>query len=156
MRKNILIMLVFSFFLSVVGFFALYAKTTKIDEAERIIKLDSSIQTETTFDFQLENFYPGKTEKFDVLIISKKIGKLEIEISFVEKDLGDLKNFIDVKIYYASGIIEKKLSDLLNGESIMLNGSDDTIVFEYYMNSDVGNEAQGAQSNFNITINISK
>ena len=105
---------------------------------------------------------PGESYCYSVVLACKEKGKYIITLSFEEVEKGGLESFVDVETSYGGTVYTAKLEELLE--------SDKSITFEceanafrvprikirYTMPADVGNEAQGKESLFNVSLTATR
>ena len=127
------------------------------DNHEVLDKIEINIQ-------ELCSYVEGR-QKTDAISRCRVLGYLydhlpknyKLKFEFEEIEDGELKKYVYVKLQYGDKSEERKLSDLLNGETISFDCKVDTkkvtvIKVTYSMPSKIGNEAQKATSDFVIKL----
>ncbi len=105
-----------------------------------------------TFKANISGLYPGKTLDYKININDKKASDYEIKLKFHKDDGGLLKDFIIVDIKANNVSIQKKLSELFNGDALIIGENITTINISYTMPKDVGNESQKTSVSFYIDL----
>lgn len=129
--------------------------------ADIIVSEDETIKVKD-LDVSLTGFYPGKSQEYDISLVCEAEGSYKITLSFKKVGDGTLENYIDTEVS-ADG--ESKGANLLKnyfeGEEVSFNANVDSkeplvINVKYSMPLEVGDEAQNAVTNFDLTVKIEK
>ena len=127
---------------------------------EVVIKRDEVTEVELVVDdLQIT---PGAKKDYNVVLKAKDTGNYQLSILYDETVNGGMKDFVDVKIYYAGELIYNgTLTELVDGYEIVKNISIERgvlydLTFEYSMSDTVGNEAQKTTTSFDILISVLK
>lgn len=115
-----------------------------------VIEIDGG--TTKTLKAEIEGLYPGKTEEYIISFTGENTKDYLITLDFNGDDNGNLKNFIEVKIETNESLINKTLSELLEGDFISLGMGVTEIKISYTLPIEIGNEAQGASVVFYIEL----
>lgn len=132
------------------------------EEFEDSIMVEEKGVTETLIPVRDLTLTPGAKKEYHVNLICEATGVYFIHLDYQETHDGGLKEFVKVEIELGGELIyEGGLSELLDGLVIETEGelvADDPIVatFRYEMPLEIGNEAQGTSSDFDIHIIINK
>lgn len=128
---------------------------------EDVIEINISEGETKEISFENLNIAPGESDEYTVELICEVEDSFELFFDFSEKESSPLKSFVYARIEIEGEVIcDRLLSELLSGESVsceaVLGGDAPLAVhITYYMPTSVGNEAQGAEANFEILITIS-
>ncbi len=106
---------------------------------------------------------PTESKEYSVDFICAASGKYEFSIEYEEIKDGGMKCFVAVEIELdGDTVYEGTLAALLDTDTVVefdgeLHTSEPmTVLFTYEMPYDVGNEAQGTSSDFNIIFSVKK
>lgn len=114
-----------------------------------VIKLNGV--THKTLQAELSGFYPGNEQEYKIVAMGEGAESYEITLAFRSNEKsGGLENYLTVTIETKDVTIEKPLTELLDGESIVLGKNANEITIRYVMHEDTGNEAQGTSADFYI------
>lgn len=128
------------------------------------IKLKEDGDTYKTIEnFSANGLHPGGAPKeYTINLTSSVRDSYIINLSFVETEEGELKNFVEVTITYGEDTQTYLLAELLDGETVtfenveVANGEDAVITVSYSMPSEIGNEAKGATADFDIMLTATR
>ena len=105
---------------------------------------------------------PGESSEYTLHFECEKLGTYHFLLSYREKEQSPLANYVSVEMKNGEEIhASEKLSDLLAGgvlETTYTFHKDKTTSFtlRYVMASDVGDEAQGANLDFDLKLTVEK
>lgn len=119
-----------------------------------ILKGDGVIQEE--LNIELGSMYPGESREYTVSLQNTTEKRYDIGISFAPGETVTLAEYVDLEIICGNTtLIKATLSEFLYGEEITfaMEAETETLVFRYSIPLNVGNEAQSAAAEFDITIN---
>ena len=107
--------------------------------------------------FSANGLNPGDSCNYTLKLTAKNTGIYGIDLTFIEKKAGGLRDFIFVRVERDNAVNEYSLNELFNGLTIGFNieisrkiPTRIRIIFE--MPQEVGNEAQGAESYFIVNL----
>ncbi len=136
------------------------------EEDQEVIKVSLEEGVPEKVEFKNLAMIPGEVATFDAQIYSDIRSNCTLEIEFEEltdkAQNNRLKEYVVAAIHVNGEFLcEKPLSELLDGETLTLedcklNNTDGlALTFTYVMPLDVGNEAQGADTIFNVVLTAS-
>ena len=106
---------------------------------------------------------PTETKEYSVDFFCAASGTYEFDVSYVETEDGGMKSFVNVTLTFDDEVIyHGPLAELLDTDKVIefdgyLNDDDPVrVLFAYEMPYEIGNEAQGTWSDFNIVFAIKK
>lgn len=106
---------------------------------------------------------PTEKKEYSVNFYCAASGLYSFTVDYMEKKDGGMKNYVNVDIIFGDEVIyEGSLSELLDGdvsvefEGQLCDSEPLTVSFAYEMPKDVGNEAQGTWSDFDIKFTVDK
>ena len=106
---------------------------------------------------------PTESKEYSVNLVCEATGSYFITIDYTETEDGGMKDFVNVKVRCNDEVVyEGSLAALINTDEVIefegeLDAEDPLPVYiTYEMPKDVGNEAQGTFSDFDITFKIKK
>ncbi len=124
-----------------------------------VIKIDLGSSEPHTVSFDELGLRPGESCEYILSLNSENAKKYALRFSFEDTDPElTLKDHAYIRIENNGEILyDAKLSDLFAQKDIdvdidLTNAKKDEIKIIYYMPEDVGNEAQNAEADFNLTI----
>ena len=134
-----------------------FSLNQKVDlPLENTIYVEDDEETVKQFKVSELNLVPGYSTEYVYTLLSNSGSDYNIQIEFINQQLGDLENYIIVEIIAGDQTITKTL-DLLLIEGLYLSKArTDKLVIIYKMSLDVGNEAQGKEVLFDIEVSVSK
>lgn len=106
------------------------------------------------------NLQPGSSKSSIIELECINTNSYKITLIFQETEAGSLKNYLDVEIFYNNKLIYKdKLSKLLSCDDVFINdefskNDVDEVTIIYMLPQEIGNEAQGTITKFDIKILI--
>lgn len=120
--------------------------------------------TESILPIRDLHLNPTETKEYSVNLFCRASGGYNVYLDFEETEDGGMKPFVDVAVKVDGEVIyEGRLLDLLseNGETVKCHTelyAKEARVFtlSYTMPRDVGNEAQGTYSDFDVHLGIKK
>ena len=127
------------------------------------ITVKESGVTESIMEMRDLKLNPTESKEYEVNLFCAASGEYDITLDYEELADGGMKPFVDVtvtvgeeKIY--EGRLEELLSEGMTVEFVgVLEAKDPlTVTFNYLMPYDIGNEAQGPYSDFDVHIKIKK
>lgn len=136
------------------------------DDNRDVIKVSLEAGVPETVEFESLAMIPGEIVTFETQLFSDISSKCTLDIAFEEHaeqaKNSNLKDFVVAAIHVNGEFLcEKPLAELLDGEVLTLDGcklnKNDpfNITFTFIMPLDVGNEAQGADTIFNVVLTAS-
>ena len=127
------------------------------------VKIDGSGYAEKEFEIRNLQLHPNESKSYTVEVAPEFGGEFEISIVYREIEDGGLKEFVHVSIAIDGKEIETcSLKNLLEGKSniVLLQTFDEKqplkLTVTYIMPYEVGNEAQGAYADFDVTLIFDK
>lgn len=106
---------------------------------------------------------PTARKEYSVDFFCAASGKYEFDIEYDEIEDGGMKKFVNVKVTFdGEDIYKGTLESLLDTDTVIEFDGDlhetepVTVVFSYEMPYEIGNEAQGTWSDFNIIFSVKK
>lgn len=138
-----------------------------LDNAHRVFEGDIEVNefgvTETVIPIRDLTLTPGDTKDYEVNLFCRATGSYHVTIDFLEDRDGNMKHFVNVRILAADEqIYDGTLAELIDEKptiifDAVLDESEPTVLtFIYEMPVEIGNEAQGTFSDFDIQVNIKK
>lgn len=128
---------------------AITQKDTELEE-ETVVEIND--ESENTLKANLSGFYPGSEQEY-VVKLTGDGSEYSVTLKFRnDNENGRLEEYLTVKIEANGNVIEKPLSEALDGEEISLGKGISEIKIIYAMSEETGNEAQGTTANFYIDI----
>ena len=106
------------------------------------------------------NLVPGTSQSYSVDMKCKAENKYAINVAFTETGDNSLRQFTFVEIYLNGGFVGKaSLDELLKGKNFdteckLYANTAAILEFRYDMPLEVGNEAEGASANFDVTVTV--
>lgn len=164
MKNKNINMLIISFL--VISAFAvmliIFVGTAKRDFAENI-KVSQNGLTEDVFTVRDLRLNPSESKEYSANLVCAASGTFAFELSYEEKTDGGLKQFINVTITADGAVVyQGSLQDLINnGLKVNFKGELQAkeplvLTFHYEMPREIGNEAQGTYSDFDVHIKVEK
>lgn len=160
-RKFFNFVLIFSLCVSAAsGVWLLVDSNTAHDEfAQQIVIETDEQQTVKNFEFESLNLKPGESCKYTIQLVCRAEGEYQISVVFCDKG-GTLKNFVDVTVLLdGKKLASGEMSEIFGNDNIVTksnltaeDASELSIIYE--MPPTVGNEAQGATADFDVTVTI--
>lgn len=124
---------------------------------EPIIEIKSEDEIHKTLSIKALNLSPGENKKYTIKILNRSGSDYNFSLEFVQKGEGRLYNFIDVEMSMGDKTVKRSLKDLFEGEIVKFEKEKSKeIIIKYILPETVGNEAQGAQTSFDIELTISR
>ncbi len=119
--------------------------------------------TETVIPIRDLVLTPGAEKDYDVNLYCRATGSYHVMIEYTEDVDGGMKHFVDTTVEFDGEVIyHGPLTELIDEgltiefDTILDDAVPATLVFRYVMPLETGNEAQGAFSDFDITITVEK
>ena len=164
MKNKNINMLIISFL--VISAFAvmliIFVGTAKRDFSENI-KVRQDGLTEGVIPVRDLRLNPSESKEYSVDMVCAASGTFAFELSYEEKTDGGLKQFINVTITADGAVVyQGSLQDLINnGLKVNFKGELQAkeplvLTFHYEMPREIGNEAQGTYSDFDVHIKVEK
>ena len=164
MKNKNINMLIISFL--VISAFAvmliIFVGTAKRDFSENI-KVRQDGLTEDVFTVRDLRLNPSESKEYSANLVCAASGTFAFELSYEEKTDGGLKQFINVTITADGAVVyQGSLQDLINnGLKVNFKGELQAkeplvLTFHYEMPREIGNEAQGTYSDFDVHIKVEK
>lgn len=129
---------------------------------DRIVVTEDGV-TETIVPVRDLMLVPTETKEYSVDFYCAASGTYEFDVSYNEIEDGGMKNFVNVTLTFDDeAIYQGPLAELLDTDKVIefdgyLNDDDPVrVLFSYEMPYEIGNEAQGTWSDFNILFAIKK
>lgn len=145
-------------FLSIVVIFIPLISQSRNNRYFRITSNEQVINNVISInDLSLE---PGNSKRSKIELECISTNKYKLTLLFQEKETGMLKDYLDVEVYYNNDLIHKdNLNTMFNSDGVSIiddfySGSNYEIKIIYILPNDIGNEAQGAKTKFDIEILI--
>ncbi len=135
-------------------------KAHKDFEKDVTIVLDG--ETLKSLDVSLTGFYPGMSKEYVIALKCEAEGEYEVSLSFEKKGTGELQNYIQTEIEVdGERVAMSELKSFFDGETAVFDcnltkSKSVKLVIRYTMPQEVGNEAQGATSDFDLVVSASK
>jgi hypothetical protein len=126
------------------------------------ITIDRDGVSELTLEVDDLRLVPASEKEYIVEMKAKATGHYTLSMFYYETDDGGMSQYVDVVISYMDNVVyEGRLSELIRGKEILcdidlLDGSITELKFCYKMSEEVGNEAQGTTTSFNISLAIKR
>lgn len=140
----------------------IYVGTAKSDFSENI-KVSQDGVTEDILTVRDLRLNPTESKEYSVNLVCAASGTFAFDLNFEEKTDGGLKPFINVTITADGNVVyQGTLKDLIdNGLTTSFIGELHAkeplvLTFHYEMPREIGNEAQGTYSDFDIRIKVEK
>lgn len=138
-----------------------------LDNAHKTFEGDIEVNefgvTETVIPVRDLTLTPGDIKDYEVNVFCRATGSYHVTVDFLESRDGKMKHFVNVRILAADEqIYEGTLKELIDEKptvifDAVLDESEPTVLtFIYEMPVEIGNEAQGTFSDFDIHVNIKK
>lgn len=164
MKNKNINMLIISFL--VIAAFAvmliIYVGNAKTTFSENI-KVSQDGLTEDVIAVRDLRLNPTESKEYSVNLVCAASGTFAFDLNFIEKIDGGLKPFINVTITADGNVVyQGTLEDLINnGLTVSFKGELHAkeplvLTFHYEMPREIGNEAQGTYSDFDINIKVEK
>ena len=164
MKNKSINMLIISFL--VISAFAvmliIFVGTAKRDFSENI-KVRQDGLTEGVIPVRDLRLNPSESKEYSVDMVCAASGTFAFELSYVEKTDGGLKQFVNVTITVGDEVVyQGSLKDLIdNGLKVSFKGVLEAkeplvLTFRYEMPREIGNEAQGTYSDFDVHVKVEK
>ncbi len=158
---NILIVaLILSGLMAIALFF--FLENTKEDFPEKITVSENGV-TESLLPITDLRLKPTDTKEYSVNLVCDASGDYLVSLDYVEKLDRGMKSFVvvtvscDGEIIYYGSLTALLDTDLVLEFERTLSADDPTVInFKYHMPREIGNEAQGTYSDFNIKLTIKK
>ena len=130
----------------------------RINFEETVVIEQDGIQNKT-LSFTPQKLFPGEISVCKLNIVSRANGDFEFLLDYVGLNEGTLNEFVQVAVCCDNQIGEYTLSDLITGSGVTFvatckEGENKTVTVTYSIPSNVGNEAQGLQTNFETKLSI--
>lgn len=140
----------------------IYVGTAKSDFSENI-KVSQDGVTEDILAVRDLRLAPTESKEYSVNLVCAASGTFAFDLKYVEKTDGGLKPFVNVTITVNSEIVyQGTLENLINnGLTVSFKGELHAkeplvLTFHYEMPREIGNEAQGTFSDFDIHVKVEK
>lgn len=131
------------------------------DEFVKNIKLEENGIEHEDLHFSANGLKPGDVRDYTIIIRTAADGTYVLDFNFDEDKNGGLREFIDVTLSYGDIVVETSLTELFGGKVVSFeceiskkNPAEIHVVFE--MPLDVGNEAQGATTDFSTYLTATR
>lgn len=123
---------------------------------ETVIVEENGVKKQS-LNFSTPNLVPGESSVCKINIVSRASGGFHFILDYVGLDEGTLNEFVRVTVCCDNWSGEYNLSDLVAGEKVEFDvhceeGQVKTVVIEYFIPSSVGNEAQGKEASFDLSL----
>ena len=120
------------------------------------VTLSENGVTREELEFSAANLKPGDSRDYILNLKCKTDGKYAIGLAFSEEKDGGLRNYVTVTITYEDFSVAYTLDELFKGRIVELDcniSSDPAQIHVIFtMPSEVGNEAQGAETDFIVIL----
>lgn len=155
MKNKFVILLICSTLLlaGVGGTIAYEASKNSSDEIQ--VEVESDRVTERVVSVTDLSLYPGKEKTYTLKFNAKSVDEIDVSLGFEETETGKLKNYVIVTVSSGDKTETIGLNELLGGKTLTFSGKIEIITITYRMDENVGNEAQGAATKFDIRIKAS-
>ncbi len=123
-----------------------------------VIKVDVNDEGQKIIEFKNVNFVPGTAEKYTIKLETEVKSKYTITFDFNETEVGNLKEYVYVKVENDEEVLmDKLLKDAFDGETLVLSevlkpGAPIELEVTYYMPENTGNAAKGEKAVFELII----
>lgn len=122
----------------------------------RNVTLSENGVTQEELTFSASGLKPGDRRDYTLNLKCNVDGTYAIDLAFSEEKDGGLRNFITVTLTYEGSRAEYTLDELFNGQIVDFNcdiaSAPAEIHLIFTMPSEVGNEAQGADTDFIVIL----
>ena len=123
------------------------------DEFTKNVKLEESGIVRENLHFSATGLRPGDTRDYTIIVTPEADAVYVLALDFEEENDGGLRDFIDVTLSYGDTVVETTLTELFAGKTVSFECDISKKVparihVVFSMSLDVGNEAQGATSDF--------
>lgn len=127
------------------------------------VKVRENGVTQDVFSVRDLQLYPGQSREYEIELVCDASGDYNITLAYEELESGSLKHYVDVAVK-ANGetVYTGKLSRLIDDkETVSFDGTLEAeeplvVTVTYTMPHEIGNEAQGASTDFDIYLRIEK
>lgn len=127
----------------------------KQDALEENTVIDISGDTKKALKADLAGFYPGSKQEYRIALRGESEGSYAVTLAFRgESKSASLENYLTVTITANDVTIEKRLQELLEGETLELGRNVSDITITYAMPENTGNEVQGTTADFIIDLTV--
>ena len=161
--KSFYILIVAVLLLSIMAMMLIVFLHRADENFEGSIMVNENGITETLIPVRDLTLVPGTTKEYDINLICEATGSYFIHVDLEESRDGGMKEFVDVLVEFDGvRVYEGKLTELLDEGKVIetvgeLHASEPLIVtLRYSMSVEVGNEAQGTSSDFDVHVIIEK
>ena len=163
-KKTLVILMFGIFILSFAGIMlSIFIKmATKTFRDEIKIELGGEhTSSETVLDYAVEalDLTPGNYKECKLVFHATVEGDFVVSVGFAEKEVGELRNYLNVEIFYQDkSLLNESLGVLFDSNKmteIPVKAKVDekiVITLRYLMPEETGNEAQGAFSKFDLLL----
>lgn len=155
MKNKFVILLICSTLLlaGVGGTIAYEVSKNSSDEIQ--VEVESDRVTERVVSVTDLSLYPGKEKTYTLKFNAKSVDEIDVSLGFEETETGELKNYVIVTVSSGDKTETIGLNELLGGKMLTFSGKIEKITIKYRMDENVGNEAHGAATKFDIRIKAS-
>ncbi len=166
--KNTFVYVIVSIFLVVaaaIGAVAFYLKDTRgdIGASEEIrVSVEADGSTSETLSVENLRLLPAGSAEYSVSLSCEESGTYLFRLAFEEKTSSALKKYVYVSVLDGeTALAEVLLKEAFDGEALtfereMEAGKESKIVIRYAMSRDAGNDAQGAEADFDVLLTAQK
>ena len=135
------------------------------DDFPKDVTVSANGVTEKLLNVRNMTLLPTDKREYSVNFYCAASGLYDMEIDYIEKKDGGMKSHVNVSILFDGDVVYSgRLSELLDKERDPIVKFDGqlhetkpmTVTFVYEMPGEVGNEAQGTWSDFDIRFTVSK
>ena len=162
-NRNIAIMIVAFALIAMMSVMLIVFLIKAHEEFEENIKVEEDGVTEAVVAVRDLALVPTESKEYHINLVCAASGAYHITLDYTEQDDGGMKEFVEVTVKAAGQTVYVgRLSELIDGGVIVgFDGrlyADEPLVItiNYRMPDDVGNEAQGTYSHFDICLKIKK
>lgn len=133
------------------------------DKFDEGITVSADGVTESILSVRDLKLNPTESKEYSINLVCEATGSYHIDLDYLEKFDGGMKNFVNVTVVCEGATVyEGSLVDLLDNQEVIsfegeLHADEPLVVTVIYdMPYEVGNEAQGTYSDFDILLTITK
>ena len=127
------------------------------------ITVSSEGRTESTLPVRNLRLNPSESKEYSINLVCAASGGFDVTIDFVEKADGGMKPFVNVTVKCDGELLyEGSLTALLDGDEVIvfeaeLHATEPRVISVCYsMPYNIGNEAQGTYSDFDLYVMVEK
>lgn len=130
---------------------------------DKNIMVSSNGVTETTLAVRDLKLNPADKKEYSINLVCEASGSYDICLTYDETHDGGMKHFVNVKVFAdEKNVYSGSLTDLLDkGTTVEFEGTLEAkkplvVTIRYEMPYEIGNEAQGTSTDFDVTLKVVK